>query len=720
MNVNPEAVAFGFSLSTGFLGAYWTVHQLLERDIGLATSVVLIAGALFYVSCPLVAVIYWGAPYEWPLAVGGIPLLLSLSLAYLRSGTMTTLLSFSAITTISGAGIQVVPVSLPFLPVVVIVIGFAASRPHTVRFALRRVAHLAAVFAGASAYWLIPLGASIFVAGGMGSTALAAASTVKDTVQSVVIGQSLLYTFAAVPSFEFLRAFNWNTLGFIPWYRLFIVPNIAVLGMSIHYLLVSQRSPRRSFVLSLYLVLAFLLLAFFETVNLLSLGEGLFLFISGHVPGWAMFRNFYGKFAAAYMLVYSIILALGISFALAHRSRFVRVVLPCGLLILVSLQGWPLLGGNVIRLQMTGAPSGYTSVGQLSPSFWSAMSYLERRDATWRVLELPFHNPPQSIYPMQPSSAVYIGDSLVRVLSGHDVFNSIASFRSEGSIDLPGLLEDALRRRDYQTTGLILRLTGTRLVLFTSGVPPAISSHWKPTVPFPQNSEEMAALARGVSATLAASFADPSGASWDVYELPEATSLTRAFVTSSVKGFNGLAVSSGATGPTVSSSTPSPYSDLSLWLRSSLEQGQRVPDQRQRVSAEVIAVPDDSSRPAQVNRSSPWTYEVTFSITQPSTLVVLEPYSRDWTLEFRSAPGGAVPTPPMRVDGYAIGWRFSGVGTYVVLVKYRFQALLWFSLGITAVTSMTLLGVAALHALKVPRRFMIRSKGSTTQRSARH
>lgn len=682
--VNPEAFAFGICLAGGFFGTYSTIIQLLGQFPDPSTTIMASAGALFYVVCPLVATIYWSAPYEWPLAVGGVPILVALSLGYIESAGMTRLFCFSLTAAIYGAGIQVIPVSLPFLLIFIVAIKCIVSLHGIGTSAIRRIAILTVVFVASSAYWLAPLIASVFASGGIGRTALAAASTVEDTVHSVVVGQSMLYTFAAMPSFEFLRAFNWNTLDYVPWYRAFVAVNLLTLAIAIYSSLASRAIAVSERVTALCVLASALCLAYLQTVNVLLLGTSLFLLVSNHVPGSAMFRNFYGKFAGSYSFAFSIVLSLGLCACLRTLGRKdLRLVASWCFFALVALEGWPLLSGGLINMHMTGAPRDYTQVGRFSPSFWSAMSYIAGRDPSWRVVEFPFHSPPQSIYPMQPQSAIYVGDSLVRVFSGHEVFNSAATFQSGGSLDLPLRLDGALRERDYQTVGMIFRLTAVRLILFTTGVPPAIASHWRPSVPFPESSEDMTTLARGLGARLAASFADPGGGSWQVYELPEAGTLPRVFVTSDVMDYGPQAVSRRSVGMTDAAPMAPSYSDLASWLLNSTNRSRLI-------STDLLALPSESSGLARFQWPNPWRYEIEFTISHPSTLVVLEPYSPDWCLQVQVGPNSGQPTPPVEADGYAMGWQFPEPGRYVVFVRYRFQGLLWTSLAITVLTVLVL------------------------------
>ena len=655
--LNLQAAAFGLALVSGFVGVYASALLLLPAAARYRRAAAALAG-LLYVSAPLPAVTYWATPLSLAIGINGAPALAAAALRYLRSGRPAWLALGTLLAAFFATASFSLPVSLPFalggLFVVLVVLATdRTGRPLLVRRGLV----LLAVVAGASAFWWLPLGASALTPGGFGNDATGMAGSYAGTIRTDVHGQSILDTLALLPSGEFERYFGQPAYLLWPWMRAF-QPLSMLLPAVILWAVASPPVGRKGAALPLALTATVLVLAYFQTLNITRAGVELFVTLVATVPGSRMFVNYFSKFAAALALSFCLAFALAVPRVLARCRPAARPPLLLALALAVLLPGLPLLSGAVVKLPLStsGGTAALTEVGRLPPSYRAAMRFLATQGDTGRVLELPLSANVWSILPLSPAGAVYAGVSPVRLLSGHQTFNSVDAFAGLGP-DLHTRLAAAVARRDLPTLADMLRLSGVRYVVYTTGLPTEAGGRWLAQPVFPGSAEELARLGALLGAGPPRTFTD-GAVTTEVYVIPAERTLPLLYVAGGAGPAGDQSAARDGPGP-----VPLP-----------------------------LAAPAAGAT-VRSRRVASWRYEAEVTVDTPAVLVLLEPYGPGWEARARAdGAAGEVALAKVRADGYATGWRIDRPGRYAITLSYGPQRFTWLGL---AVSLLTLLVVIA-------------------------
>lgn len=691
--LNLEALAFGIALSSGFLGVYATTLLLLPGRIGGQERAIAAIAGLLYTSAPLVATMVWATPLAWPVGIGGAPVLAAIGIAHLKAPHPGRLAAFAVASSLSAEGLATPPLALPYAlgaALVTALVLLVGRRPWRL---LGRLAALALAGLAANAFWILPLLLSIRIPGSVGNAALGAGAGAGDTIRSVSRGQSILDTLLLLPSVEFERLFSWSTYRLWPWADRFILLSLLLPAAIVGGLLLRPSAPRRQFAIFLGLVLAALALAYGQTVNVTAVGVRFFTALATGVPGFAMFRNFYGKFMAAYVLYDALAVALAASFLLARLRPRWRWPALAALALPVLLQGLPMLAGLPLFLPITNqeAPGpDYTQVGQFSASYRETMRFLANSGATGRVLELPLSAHYYAVFPLTRPGSVYVGSSPSVVLSGLDSFPALDAFALGAFPEIQDRMRAAVQARDYATVAAILRLTDVQYILYTSGMPGPMLQRWMLSPEFPDDDVGLRALVNALGATRVASFPDAGGLTREVYAIPAGRTLPRLYVATRAAVLQpgddvidrfrpdrpGTPLGDGAA-PAISA------------LSASLA-----------AERQVIALPAASAVLGS-RHDAPWRYDLDVATGGAALVVLMEPFDSGWTARaVEQAPGAATEElTKVRVNGYASGFLLPRPGHYAVTVSYGPQRFTWVALAISGLSLAALLAAALLAAL---------------------
>lgn len=695
--LNLEAFAFGVALVSGFVGVYCTALLLMPYVASGRQALAMLAG-IMYVSAPLVATMFWSNPLAWVIGIGGIPTLAALATAYARNGHVRWLTLYAIMSPVYAVGLAALPVSLPFLLGFCVVGGAVLLITQNPWALCRRALGLVAVTLGANAFWGLPLAKSLVTPGSFGSLSLATSGDAATVIRAVAHGQSILDTLSLLPSGAFEKAFSWQTYQLWTWASAFIIPSLALPAVLGAGMLHVPRCRRRLGVLLVALMVATLMLAYFQTVNLSHVGVEAFALLATRVPGFSMFRNFYNKFTAAYVLFFAATFAVSGAIVLTRLQARWRWLLIAVLATVIVLQGGPLLLGMPLFLPLGTSSADtltYTQVGKLPESYLQAMTALSATGDTGRVLELPLSANYWSEVPLSGTSSVYVGSSPVHVLSGVNTFNSFETFQVNGLPELEAALKRAVDDRDYAAIGRAIRLAGIRYILYANGMPNGIRKRWLQQPAFPTNAAEMEALAQGLGVRLTARFAGESGLAWELYTLPADQTLPPVFVTSHIAANLSPQALFDPAPPFDDSKEPGGVTAVAAmpWLTTS-----RATDPGQTVL--VADIPDNSAVQA-LRHSMAWQYDLTVNITRPSLVVLLEPYDSAWQAQIETTANSKPLVPiKIRVNGYATAWLLQAPGHYAITLIYTPQRLTWIAGAISMLTVVTLMVLSILGLLR--------------------
>jgi hypothetical protein len=438
-------------------------------------------GSLVYVLSPIILI----SPLDDYLAaawlIGVIPTLLYLLVKYIKTSKTYYLTISGVVSVIFSFALDAVPWLAGFiLPVVLACIscGYLLSTYAQKKVIMRRASIWIAVIILCQAFWLVPFLGSIKGGSSLGGRVLSSATTqsFQTTVVATDVGNTIVDPLLNLFHEQIQQQYHWNTLGaYEGWYDHLkiidaIYPLIIFLGIYLY-----RKNDNKLFWV---IFAAFVLSLFFFTVNIGGLQRVFLLAI--YIPGFAMFRNFYDKFALGYALLFAMTITLSLVIIKDRLNiRSVRLAITLLAIAAALINAKPLFSGQIVN-----APFGNTNIHTnltIPSEYLNFMNVIHTKlPPDSNILDVPFGTSSYTIIKAQNTNSAYIGKSPVKLLSGINDFSGTLSFPTPIADEVNYDIEAG---NISQLKG-ILSAMDIRYVLQTNNVPTAIlnSSLYNPVV----------------------------------------------------------------------------------------------------------------------------------------------------------------------------------------------------------------------------------------------
>jgi hypothetical protein len=457
---NTQSLAFGLNLAGAFLAMRMLLGEIFGRDSDLAG--VRTAVAIAYALAGPAVYTVWQTQLFAVYALSIVPL----ALAMLLRGVRTKQVGWAAATALVLSVFSVLIFALPWLvPLLACAIPVVVVTAWPDRRVMGR--HLG-VFLGLllvlNAYWLVPQFAPVFLPQDSNLTLTPQVRGGADDeliVRSVAEGNSPLYPLLGEFHRQLQRNYNWTQ------YRVYRHWNerLLVLHLPVFVLMalgIAVRSVVRRTVAGVA-ALSWLTTVYFFGPDIGSWGLPLFVWLTGHVPGFVMFRNMYDKFGPAVALSGAMVLAVALV-GLAGRGRAAvgwRRIAIGGVAALALVEGVPFLAGAFFREPITGTKHTYPTVRELNADYFALTKELSTRPRAGRVAWLPLNAANYvQISDVSRRDHVYSGVSPLLFFAGRSDLSGRLSFPGGGQDII-----DALLRRDAGYVGEQFRRYGVRYVV---------------------------------------------------------------------------------------------------------------------------------------------------------------------------------------------------------------------------------------------------------------
>lgn len=455
----------GLNMSVGFLSCYAIVKELLggEEDskslgAGVIDTASILAG-LFY-SLAAIPIGWWSYPLLTMNQVSLNPLLFYLLLRFFLTASMRYVLAALLLTVPFAVNFSFVgaPTFFAFFPLaglfLLLYTKYIRRRPIPI---IKLVIGLF-LFILLQAFHLFPQMASILTPG----------SVANETVFGALgkFEWGLKYFLGTAPLIKVSNSFlGLPQIGdhalFYPLYAVF--PFIMVLAL--------LWNKRRTYLLSL----AFFLVAlFFVTANITTLGFRLYTF-AFRLPGFSMFRVFYGQWQWSYMFFFTIAIGLALAIVFSRITRLVRMALTVGLLVLFGATSWPLITGKLTDTTHWQSKRVKSRV-KIDPSYPEVLAYLRSLPIDGKILTFPLNDHGYQVLKGE-NDAAYEGPSTITYLAARNEFNGIAEF---GVFD-PAVLS-AARERNFAAFREIMTILNIRYIFYNED--PFIYTNNFPGLPY--------------------------------------------------------------------------------------------------------------------------------------------------------------------------------------------------------------------------------------------
>jgi hypothetical protein len=452
--ISPTALisAFhGFSLSMAFIFVYLTMRQLLkisQKDQRLTETAALLSG-LLYVLSP-VSILGWDKVLMTHNYVFLNPFMFYLLLRYFLTDRFWYLLAALLATFIFSANFSfaAAPVFMAFYPVSLVFL-FVYKRwilATGIRWKQLFAAGVAFIFL--HAFHILPQVVSMMTPGSVLHTAVFSDQGKFD--------RGLGYFSAIAPSIK--ASVN-----------LFILPQMTEFSKLLLFMVVVPLAVIAGFMIGkttekmkktmILIGGSFLSVLFFATANITDYGLWTYkkLFV---LPGFSIFRNFYGQWAGTYLFYY--VLLFGVALSVILRT-YGKVRIPLGVfLFFLIVNAWPFISGALTNPVLWQSDNVRIAM-KMDPAFVKALAHLRQLPADGKVLTLPLTDPGYQIVAGKEEGGAYQGPSMIAYLAGRQDF---AGYEELGRYK--ALILDLVKKKEYARLKNVLGLLNIKYIFYNA------------------------------------------------------------------------------------------------------------------------------------------------------------------------------------------------------------------------------------------------------------
>lgn len=238
---------------------------------------------------------------------------------------------------------------------------------------------------------------------------------------------------------------------------LFAFPIIVLVGFIVTPSYQSWRKHTKTHVL---LTVIFIGALFFDTANVTNVGLTFYKLLF-KLPGFSMFRNFYGQFLYVFIFYYALVIGYSLYNVLVVSVKKIRMILYLFFPVVLLLHGWPFISGYMVKLPVLGSKDVIVPQ-RVDPHFEKTLEYIRTIPIDAKFLTLPLTD---FGYQMLAgvNGGLYIGPSMIGHLTGKNDFMGYNAF-----YPFQEIIFDRIKHKDFKSAQLILSLLNIRYVFYNS------------------------------------------------------------------------------------------------------------------------------------------------------------------------------------------------------------------------------------------------------------
>lgn len=470
--VNTQLFSYGMVLGGGFLAFYLLAGNWLRPS--LKSDAARGIGGLAYVLSTFSVYTVWNSQLFALYLIPVFPLALHLFIRAVRTNHMTyiaavaLLLSMFSITLLSVAWLTgLLIASIPLLLVLFL--------NHKWSF-VRMTFALGLLLTCLNAYWLVHFIQSALEGGSTSSFISSKFASGQDQlIQVVSVGAQVLYPLFNLFHRNIQEQFDWTSNPIYLGWQLPLLPGQVIQLAAVVWGLTGTiaRDIDKRWVVAF--LTSWLLCLYLFTVRIGSWGLGLFLWLTHHLPAFAMFRNMYDKFGIALAFSFALLLTIAVS-RLLHRIKSSGLQFAVGGVIAftVILGGIPFLLGAYFKSPMWTTKETYNTISGFNQDFTNLSHVLAKKPSTWRVTWLPMNSANYvQVADQSLRNHYYSGVSPLQPLVDKTDFAGTLSFGEDSARML-----NAIVNRDFDSTGQLLQKYGIRLIVVNRDISPDLAQSY--------------------------------------------------------------------------------------------------------------------------------------------------------------------------------------------------------------------------------------------------
>ncbi len=443
------SIFHGLNLSIGFFSCYLVVKELLKREEETTRQNELIIEAssilagLYYTFSPN-PIGWWGYQLLPMNVVFLNPLMFFLLLRFFLTGSMRYLLVSLLLTFFFSPNFSYIgaPTFFSFFPLAALFLLIYTKVIKKKPIPMVKIVIGILLFILLQAFHLIPQIVSILTPGSFANEFLFGAQGKLEW--------GLKYFVATAPSIKVSFAMfglpQYTEPEFY-WWIFILFPLLFVLGL--------LWNKSRLYLLS---VILFLVTLFFVSANITHIGLKLYI-LAFRLPGFSMFRVFYGQWQWAYLFFYTLLVGQALATVMGKLKTIQRNLLIGFIVVLLITTSWPFISGKLTDTKLWQSKDIRSHI-TMDPAYGEVLGLIRSLPVDGKILSFPLNDHGYQVLKGE-NDAAYVGPSTITYLGARNEFTSNAELGDFG----PSLLT-ALRERNYPMFRDILSVLNIKYIFY--------------------------------------------------------------------------------------------------------------------------------------------------------------------------------------------------------------------------------------------------------------
>jgi len=398
---------YSLSLVGGFLFIYLIILEILKNHVKedklSYVHAATILGGLFYTFAPSV-----GQNIHFALIIQNQvflnPMIFYLTLMFLKSQKSKYLWFMLLTTFIFAPNFSLaVPALFSFYPLAFLFLVLYVTQYLKKSLPWKKLLVGIILFLGIHAFHILPVIVNTFDPSSYYNTRIFNASSIQN--------EGLNY-FNAILHYAMVTKSFFYTYGapYAQW-AIFVGPLCIILGFLL------SKAKQKDFTL---IAIFFFITTFLESANITHIGIEFYRKLF-YIPGFSMFRNFYGQWQWVQTFFYTLLLGYSFFLILSKLKRKISYILLCLIVGSIVVSNWEFISGQIFR-QPHRATKDVSTIIEMDPHFEETLSFFRNQPDDGKIFDFPFTEFSYQVIPGLNRGA-YIGPSPTSYLTGRRDFS---------------------------------------------------------------------------------------------------------------------------------------------------------------------------------------------------------------------------------------------------------------------------------------------------------
>lgn len=452
---------YSLNLAGAFLFIYLIVVEILknhakEDKLFLVQAAAILSG-LFYAFAPSA-----GKPMQVALIIHTQvflnPMMFYLILMFLQSHK-NKYLWFALLTTFifSTNFSLAVPALFSFYPLVFLFLMLYVTLYLKKSLPCKKLGIGIILFLGIHAFHTIPVIVNTFDPGGYYNTRIFDSNSIQNEglnyfngiLPYAMVIKSFFYTYG-VPSAQ------WTTF-------------IAPLGIILGFLLIRKREKDITLIAIFFFITTFL-----QSANITQIGV-VFYRLLFYIPGFSMFRNFYGQWQWVQTFFYTLLLGYAFFLIFSKLKKKTMYIISIFIILIFVYNSLTFLNGQILR-QPHRATDNVSTIIEIDPDYEKILSFFKNQPDDGKIFDFPFTEFAYQVIPGINRGA-YIGPSPTSYLTGRRDFSGHQILEPFSDIFLK-----LIEKKDYGAIKRLLGLLNVKYIFYIAD--PKAYLEFFPSIPY--------------------------------------------------------------------------------------------------------------------------------------------------------------------------------------------------------------------------------------------